>query len=103
MKFCRILRSYKLPEGGGKKEERKRAGGRLEYQGRASLGHGEELLTLSKGWINFYLLKDSVETDNTSDEGDTTFSFHHIFNDFRIFLFIVLGGVTCKFAIQIKS
>jgi hypothetical protein len=44
-------------------------GGGLEYKGRAALATGEELLTLSRGWINFYLLRDSQETDNTSDEG----------------------------------
>lgn len=44
-----------------------------QYKGRASLSAGhvegqEELLTLSKGWINFYLLKDNLEFSDSNGE-----------------------------------
>uniref|UniRef100_A0A0K8SQK3 Uncharacterized protein n=3 Tax=Lygus hesperus TaxID=30085 RepID=A0A0K8SQK3_LYGHE len=45
-----------------------------QYKGRAALAAGnvsgqEELLTLSKGWINFYLLKDNQDLDDATNEG----------------------------------
>ncbi|XP_014281404.1 uncharacterized protein [Halyomorpha halys] len=44
-----------------------------QYKGRASLSAGhvegqEELLTLSKGWINFYLLRDNLEFSDSNGE-----------------------------------
>lgn len=44
-----------------------------QYKGRASLSAGhlegqEELLTLSKGWINFYLLKDNFDLSDSNTE-----------------------------------
>lgn len=50
-----------------------------QYKGRASLSAGhvegqEELLTLSKGWINFYLLRDNLEfSDSNGEEGNIYF------------------------------
>lgn len=50
----------------------------------------EELLTLSKGWINFYLLRDSQEMcseNSIDDEGRHTF--HHMFGDYCTRMFVL--------------
>lgn len=50
----------------------------------------EELLTLSKGWINFYLLRDSQEmgSENSIDEEGKHTS-HHLYGDYCNRMFIV--------------
>jgi hypothetical protein len=56
-----------MPEDSTEQEEK-------NYQGKAALApHREDkdLLTLSKGWLNFYLLKDSCGTpDSSCGEGN---------------------------------
>jgi len=67
----KVIRQYRVPEDICDEQEK-----RMDYQGKAALApHTEDkdLVTLSKGWLNFYLLKDGCSTpDSSCEEGNVS-------------------------------
>jgi hypothetical protein len=65
----KVIRQSRIPEDVCDEQEK-----RMDYQGKAALApHTEDkdLVTLSKGWLNFYLLKDGCSTpDSSCEEGN---------------------------------
>jgi hypothetical protein len=65
----KVIRQSRIPENICDEQEK-----RMDYQGKAALApHTEDkdLVTLSKGWLNFYLLKDGCSTpDSSCEEGN---------------------------------
>lgn len=63
-----VMRQSRIPEDVCDEQEK-----RMDYQGKAALApHTEDkdLVTLSRGWLNFYLLKDGCSTpDSSCEEG----------------------------------
>jgi hypothetical protein len=63
-----VMRQSRIPEDVCDEQEK-----RMDYQGKAALApHTEDkdLVTLSRGWLNFYLLKDGCCTpDSSCEEG----------------------------------
>ena len=65
----KVMRQSRIPEDICYEQDK-----RMDYQGKAALApHTEDrdLVTLSKGWLNFYLLKDGCSTpDSSCEEGN---------------------------------